>query len=107
VKNRGSRPSATAPPNEQPTIKEIFLREGYHFLSFLIPFLFDTAIGLVVFGVFLLFSWLITFAREGGGAKQSFLDAYEFVHGWLNIGLFSMLGFRFLLRIVRGNFRRK
>jgi hypothetical protein len=61
--------------------------------------------GAAVFGVFLLFSWLIGSARGGGEIRQSFLDAYEQVHGWLNIGLFSMLGVSFLWRVGSGIFR--
>jgi len=71
----------------------------------MIPFAFDSAMGLAVFGVFLLFSSVVTFARGGGEIRQSFLDAYEHIHGWLNIGLFSMLGVSFVWRVGKGIFR--
>ena len=83
----------------------IFLGAWRSFASFIIPFIFDTAIGLAVFGAFLLFSWVLGLARVAGLARVGYLDAYENVHAWGNLGVYTGVGLSFLLRIIKRIFR--
>jgi hypothetical protein len=84
---------------------EISLNAWHSFVRFIVPFTFDAIIGLAILGAFLLFSWVIGLARVAGMGKQSYLDDFETVHGWSNLGVYSMLGVSFLLRVVRRLFR--
>jgi hypothetical protein len=89
----------------QPSAREITLNAWHSFVTFIVPFAFDAIIGLAILGAFLLFSWVIGLARVAGMGRQSYLDAFEALHGWLNLGVYSIVGLSFLLRIIRRIFR--
>jgi hypothetical protein len=71
---------------------------------FLVDFLVDTLISCAIFGVFVLFSWILKQTEGFGIISSSHLEAYELAHFWMNYGLFVVLGIAFLMRMVKALF---
>jgi len=87
------------------SIKERFARKWGGFAAFFIDYVFDLAVGLLVFAGFLLFAWICGLARAMGVVSQEHLVAYERAHFWLNYALYVIMGLMFLFRAVTQLFR--
>jgi hypothetical protein len=87
-----------------PSLRGVLLREWRRFISFIVPFLFDLAIGSAIVLALMWFSWLLGIGRALG-LKQDQVEAIDTAHFWLSYGLYWAIGISFLLRVVKGIFR--
>jgi hypothetical protein len=81
--------------------KKVFHAEINRLLIFLVRTGFDTLEGLAVFADFLLFAWVLKFARILGWGDADHLKAFEEAHFWLNITLFSTVALALFLQVFR------
>jgi hypothetical protein len=91
---------------ESPKTAPQVLAAGWlSFVSFVIPLFFDTLIGLSLFGVLLLFSWVFSLGRASGHVPKEYLHAYETIHAYGNLAIFTVMGLDYLVRVLRRIFR--
>jgi hypothetical protein len=68
------------------------------------PFLFDVAIGSLIFVALLWFHWLFKLGALVG-LRADYIDGFEKVHYWMNYALFCAMAFDFLARVLVKVFR--
>ena len=85
-------------------VRDLWIRERRRLISFVISFLVDTAMGVLVivvtFGVGLLLQFLQVY-----GLAESEAEVFERAHIWIDNAVYVTLGLDFLVRLIRGIWR--
>ena len=90
--------------NDDRRFQVLWWKNWHRFLSFLVPFVFDVAMGSLIFAVLLWFHWLFK-VGAAAGLKPEYVEGYEVAHYWINYALFVVMGLDFVIRVVARIFR--
>jgi hypothetical protein len=80
--------------------KRLFQHTAWSFVSFVVPFLADTAMSSIVVLGMMWFLWLTGLAKTYGLSQED-ADAFGNLHLWVNFGIFGSLGIATLVRVIR------
>lgn len=95
---------AVGPVGGKARFVALWSKNWYRFLSFFVPFVFDLAIGSLIFLALLWFQWLFGLGAAVG-LKRDYIEGFAAVHYWCNYAVFVMLGLDFILRVLLQMFR--